>query len=1022
MPVQLIKVPDLGIGRLIEMNRDGSATAQFMTTPSVPPRILNVAHFETISLESGERVWIEPEKSTDTWVSGRISAKLHSTNFSYEVDVPNQRTIRVDEKRVWTQWDKPIEDPMAMLINHVGESPHLFANRLRALNAITTQRSRIGGLAGVWSSAIELHQHQLEAARRILADPVKRYLLADEVGLGKTVEAGLVLRQILFQDPNAKVLVLAPDHLVTQWTIEISSKFYPSDYGASRVVVLPHSNLAKVDGEYTLCIIDEIHRLVRHPSQATQQQVETYERVQSIASKSPGLLLLTATPVRAGDIDYLAILHLLSPDTHPLNDVELFRQKLSMRNKIAELMIGFTRDIDPVFIPLVVGDIREMIPGEPDLHQLLDEIENLTKLGNEIGDHIDEVRSYIANRYRLHHRMIRNRRVGRILDQFPVRGRITEATYPFSTNSSESTEALQEVRELLNQGATSTTTRVETFAACAYFVSTGVWASPRDRTAASSNLSPDCIQRLEDATKSDQVFEARVSAVVQLIKDMRTPRGGSDTRKKVLFATSSEFADEIYNQLSDNWGTKSVFRLTEDSRDVVVSDFRSSHGQTFLVCDQSVEEGVNLQFAEVVILADIPFSTRKLEQRIGRFDRFSSEFNPVRLIPLLSDSIVERTWWTHVELTGILKGSVAGLQYALSDHEYALFEAWTRRGFDEALAIAHQTKDLIEMELRELAKQDVLDSGEFVSRSESAFFEGLVQESKSSSRFESAVTSYAEDLGIALRSSGNGVRSIGSNTKRHLISPRKAAEFHPEQWSNPGSFYREVAVDTANCRVLGLGNPLIDAIADALFTFDRGRISARYLMSSHLPSGQSLPIFDLHFLIEANVKELANAAAFHIDELNSLQAVVDQVFPPIYRTQIVDAQTKKPPESMVAVVETAYSKSSTDINLCGSGHDLFRYLTSSYDWGRLCREIEVFARESVSDSTLRAEIESRRAGLQTELSEKRKILESRITMGLDLPEVLVNHDATASLLLAAVDQPTISLDCVKVTFLEGVDK
>ena len=221
------------------------------------------------------------------------------------------------------------------------------------------------------------------------------------MGLGKTVEAGLVLRQILFQDPNAKVLVLAPDHLVTQWTIEISSKFYPSDYGASRVVVLPHSNLAKVDGEYTLCIIDEIHRLVRHPSQATQQQVETYERVQSIASKSPGLLLLTATPVRAGDIDYLAILHLLSPDTHPLNDVELFRQKLSMRNKIAELMIGFTRDIDRVFIPLVVGDIREMIPGEPDLHQLLDEIENLTKLGNEIGDHIDEVRSYIANRYRL---------------------------------------------------------------------------------------------------------------------------------------------------------------------------------------------------------------------------------------------------------------------------------------------------------------------------------------------------------------------------------------------------------------------------------------------------------------------------------------------------------------------------------------------------------------------------------------------------------------------------------------------
>ena len=100
MAVQLIHVPDLGIGRLIELNRDGSATAQFMTTPSVPPRIVNVANFEAVSLESGDRVWIEPEQSTDPWMSGRISAELHSTNFSYEVDVPNQRTIRVDEKRV----------------------------------------------------------------------------------------------------------------------------------------------------------------------------------------------------------------------------------------------------------------------------------------------------------------------------------------------------------------------------------------------------------------------------------------------------------------------------------------------------------------------------------------------------------------------------------------------------------------------------------------------------------------------------------------------------------------------------------------------------------------------------------------------------------------------------------------------------------------------------------------------------------------------------------------------------------
>ncbi|RST52631.1 SNF2-related protein [Variovorax sp. MHTC-1] len=67
------------------------------------------------------------------------------------------------------------------------------------------------------SSGIELVSHQVSVVRRVLSDPVKRYLLADEVGMGRTIEAGFVIRQCLLDEPHARVVVLAPATLVEQW-------------------------------------------------------------------------------------------------------------------------------------------------------------------------------------------------------------------------------------------------------------------------------------------------------------------------------------------------------------------------------------------------------------------------------------------------------------------------------------------------------------------------------------------------------------------------------------------------------------------------------------------------------------------------------------------------------------------------------------------------------------------------------------------------------------------------------------
>src|SRR3954465_14971729 len=81
------------------------------------------------------------------------------------------------------------------------------------------------GLLGVSSGSVDLHAHQVGVARRVLSDPVQRYLLADEVGLGKTIEAGFVIRQRLIDAPGSLIVVLVPSALQWQWEMELDSKF-----------------------------------------------------------------------------------------------------------------------------------------------------------------------------------------------------------------------------------------------------------------------------------------------------------------------------------------------------------------------------------------------------------------------------------------------------------------------------------------------------------------------------------------------------------------------------------------------------------------------------------------------------------------------------------------------------------------------------------------------------------------------------------------------------------------------------
>ena len=97
--------------------------------------------------------------------------------------------------------------------------------RVRLMGHLIRQRALSMGMTGLLSAPISLERHQVEVIRRVLQDPVQRYLLADEVGLGKTVEAGVIVRQHLLDNPESHhVLVIVPSSLVEQWSAELKMR------------------------------------------------------------------------------------------------------------------------------------------------------------------------------------------------------------------------------------------------------------------------------------------------------------------------------------------------------------------------------------------------------------------------------------------------------------------------------------------------------------------------------------------------------------------------------------------------------------------------------------------------------------------------------------------------------------------------------------------------------------------------------------------------------------------------------
>ncbi len=309
--------------------------------------------------------------------------------------------------------DTPIEQPQAGPLESLasGHAGPASAFRLRTRVVRLEALRRADSLGALLSSRVHVLPHQVGAAGRILSDRIPRFVLADEVGLGKTIEAGLVFAGLRQLGIAERVLVLVPEHLSLQWLAELFHKFNAlftlltaeriEELGGpeaalarsplaiashERLVADPELAAAAARQPLDLVIVDEAHHLAEDV---------LFERIEPLARASFGLLLLTATPVRLDPSEYFRLLSLV--EVVPSATLDAFLRRLEAHEAYAGVARGLFSGEEP---ERARRRLAELAPGDPFFQGEV----------GEPGDR-DALLDHLATHYSLSARLIRNRRV-----------------------------------------------------------------------------------------------------------------------------------------------------------------------------------------------------------------------------------------------------------------------------------------------------------------------------------------------------------------------------------------------------------------------------------------------------------------------------------------------------------------------------------------------------------------------------------------------------------------------------------
>ena len=832
----------------------------------------------------------------------RVSETSGVHEYAVEFDGPGHETTRLSEVVLWPIPGSLIETPITRIANLQPDLLAHFRAREALTNALVQLHKESSGISALAASRIALLPHQAFVVGTVVDDPVWRYVLADEVGLGKTVEAGVIAHQLLASKPDARILVLCPGPLARQWLCEMHLSFTGRDFrlldlhpvqrvrlgnwtrviSSIKVAIRDHAQGISTT-HWDLVIVDEAHHLLWNDHQ--------YEFIECLSQRVPRLLLLSAVPAREREEELLRLLRLIDPLWYRAGSVvaERFSELYAAQSVIGRrvrIVNSHLSEKDDEDLDLLHEDAKRLMSCN-----VLRDDEELTSLYSaackeeiprESRRLYQQLLDGVVARYRISRRILKNRRA-RLVDAELLTSvvRVCEVLrYGSEALEREIADVTLDLLQSLGRSAVDriamhTLFRKMAQAICdpvALYKITMSLSLPNSDSGArllsdgSAVYDYDEHQALLEAlggsvgTFIDGTLLSRLRALVRAAIELEEPPRVSQLRrvlerlrlggtgKILVFAGTYGTAESIAEALSAEFGPASIARfchdLSDEEKEVQVTRFRHESNCTILISDESGGEGRNFQFADALVHFDLPWSVSAMEQRIGRLDRIGRD-RPVKSIVLCPENTVEAAWLDCLDQGfGVFGKSISGLEFMLSHAEHRIIDSALSEGANAVLDLISSIRNQCDQE-RALDDADALtDVASF--RSSNRYLHAV--QATADARFEEAVPVYLRS--IARSESARRVTDIKDpNLRVWRLRPDDVSNFPllglERDGANPlqeryGTFSRTTARERPDLDFFSVGHSVIDALVDAHRRYVHGRTFALRLQSPEISPGRYL--------------------------------------------------------------------------------------------------------------------------------------------------------------------------------------
>lgn len=781
--------------------------------------------------------------------------------YQYFVQLKSGAIRKYLESEVQLEYTSLDYSPLQQMIGYEFQNPSWFGRRIMVSKNMHRASNTIYGFKALLGSRAFLMAHQISSVVRMFESRPIRFMLADEVGLGKTIEACSVVKILTTEKKNLRVLYVVPAALSHQWKNELWYKFgiqANEDVTATERanhLITPLEKLKSdslvMNQRWDVLIVDETHRALN--------QEKAYQLLLSLSQQIENVLLLSATPIQNREKEYLRLLTLLQPEQYMRMSPDRFSEILKKQKKIQKRVNVLISHMNQY------QDYKE--DSKDKLVELSEDLsdKNLIRMVETI--HLDAADggretmeaaiSYISENYRIERNIIRNRREY-ILETL---GQRKQCIIPYEMRNLEDGycennvyhAVIETLTRLMEEKRLSTAQMI----ACLQAMFSSPWAL--HHTLENSNVDDFELLSLvelwekqaeEEIKSADYLLDEDPFSIhgrLMHVMDYIEQEIPTDTDECGKIAVFSEFPETLwkFGELLESRGHHCVLftsNMLQEELEDSVYEFQNNIKCRVILCDASGGEGRNFQNADWIIHLDLPWTANAIEQRIGRLDRLGRDANhlDVHSVVVYSEQTIEeqlyRIWNEGLHL---FDKSLSGLEIITGELNERIVEAIEEDMESGLEAALDDIMEMMEDTIDAVEEEQLYDSGRVIYRPINHAIEQMLKTytSGENNLFEEAMLGWADHSG--LRSTENDDGTVEFSEKN--FSPMAAIQslLIPPAWTEYdktpvvrrlgrilGTFERDLSILREDLIFYAPGDPTFESIISNAIDSGRGRCCA----------------------------------------------------------------------------------------------------------------------------------------------------------------------------------------------------